>query len=36
MVFDVIGFVYPDYCYPARRQGKKRKTATSAASSTSK
>jgi hypothetical protein len=32
-VFDVIGFVYPDYCYPLRKQGKKRKTATSATSS---
>jgi hypothetical protein len=29
-VFDAIGFVYPDYHYPLRRQGKKRKTATSA------
>jgi hypothetical protein len=29
-VFDVIGFVYPDYHYPLRRQGKKRKTAASA------
>ena len=28
-VFDVIGFVYPDYCYPARKQGKKKMTATS-------
>jgi hypothetical protein len=28
-VFDVIGFVYPDYCYPTRKQGRKRKTATS-------
>jgi hypothetical protein len=27
MVFDAIGFVYPDYHYPLRRQGKKRKTA---------
>jgi hypothetical protein len=35
-VFDVIGFVYPDYCYPTQRQGKKRKTATSVTSSTSK
>jgi hypothetical protein len=35
-VFDVIRFMYPDYCYPARRQGKKRKTATSATSSTPK
>jgi hypothetical protein len=32
-VFDVIGFVYPDYCYPSRKQGKKRKTATSVTSS---
>jgi hypothetical protein len=24
-VFDAIGFVYPDYHYPLRRQGKKRK-----------
>jgi hypothetical protein len=22
-VFDVIGFVYPDYCYPLWKQGKK-------------
>jgi hypothetical protein len=28
-VFDVIGFIYPDYCYPSRKQGKKRKTAAS-------
>jgi hypothetical protein len=27
MVFDAIGFIYHDYCYPLRRQGKKRKTA---------
>jgi hypothetical protein len=26
-VFDEIGFIYPYYCYPLRRQGKKRKTA---------
>jgi hypothetical protein len=26
-VFDVVGFVYPDYCYPSRKEGKKRKTA---------
>jgi hypothetical protein len=26
-VFDAIGFVYPDYRYPVRGQGKKRKTA---------
>jgi hypothetical protein len=31
-VFDVIGFVYPDYSYPSRKQGKKRKTATLAIS----
>jgi hypothetical protein len=29
-VFDAIGFVYPDYCYPLRGWGKKRKTAASA------
>jgi hypothetical protein len=29
-VFDAIGFIYPDYCYPLRRQGKKRKIAASA------
>jgi hypothetical protein len=29
-VFDAIGFVYPDYCYPMRGRGKKRKTAASA------
>jgi hypothetical protein len=31
-VFDAIGFVYPDYTYPSRKQGKKRKTATLAIS----
>jgi hypothetical protein len=35
-VFDVIGFVYPDYSYPSRKQGKKRKTATSAIYAASK
>jgi hypothetical protein len=30
MIFDVIGFVYPDYRYPLRGQGKKRKNAASA------
>jgi hypothetical protein len=35
-VFDVIGFVYPDYCYPSRKQGKKRKVAASAISATPK
>jgi hypothetical protein len=29
-VFNAIGFIYPDYCYPLRRQGKKRKIAASA------
>jgi hypothetical protein len=28
-VFDVIGFVYPDYCFPARKQGLKRKIVAS-------
>jgi hypothetical protein len=28
-VFDAIGFVYPDYCYPLRGQGVKRKVAAS-------
>jgi hypothetical protein len=31
-VFDVIGFVYPDYNYPSWKQGKKRKAAASAIS----
>jgi hypothetical protein len=35
-VFDVIRFVYPDYCYPSRKQGKKRKSTTSATSSASR
>jgi hypothetical protein len=29
-VFDAIGFVNPDYCYPLQGRGKKRKTAASA------
>jgi hypothetical protein len=33
-VFDVIGFVYPDYYYPSWKQGKKRKTVASVTSST--
>jgi hypothetical protein len=28
-IFDVIGFVYPDYYYPSRKQGKKRRAAAS-------
>jgi hypothetical protein len=35
-VFDVIGFVYPDYYYPSRKQGKKRKATASAISATPK
>jgi hypothetical protein len=35
MVFDAIGFVYPDYSYPLRK-GKKRKTAASATTVVSK
>jgi hypothetical protein len=31
-VFDVIGFIYPEYCYLSRKQGKKRKTVASAIS----
>jgi hypothetical protein len=27
-VFDVIGFVYPDYCFPARKQGTKKRIAS--------
>jgi hypothetical protein len=35
-VFDAIGFVYPDYHYPMRGQGKKRKDAALAAPETKK
>jgi hypothetical protein len=35
-VFDVIGFIYPDYCYPARKQRGKRKTDASTSSSAPK
>jgi hypothetical protein len=35
-VFYVIGFMYPDYSYPSRKQGKKRRDATSAISTTLK
>jgi hypothetical protein len=31
-VFDVIGFMYPDYSYPSRKQGLKRRAAASAIS----
>jgi hypothetical protein len=35
-VFEVIGFVYLDYRYPSRKQGKKRRVAASAISTTPK
>jgi hypothetical protein len=35
-VFDVIGFVYPNYCYRSRKQGKKRRAVASAISNTPK
>jgi hypothetical protein len=35
-VFDAIGFIYPDYRYPSRRQGKKWKIAASAISAVPK
>jgi hypothetical protein len=35
-VFDVIAFVYPDYCYPVQKQGIKRKVAASTSTSVSK
>jgi hypothetical protein len=35
-VFDVIGFIYPDYCFPVQKQKGKRKTVASASSSASK
>jgi hypothetical protein len=35
-VFDVIGFIYPHYCYPSRKQGKKRKIAASTISTVPK
>jgi hypothetical protein len=35
-VFDVIGFIYPDYCFPIRKQRGKRKIAASTSSSASK
>jgi hypothetical protein len=31
-VFDVIVFIYPDYCFPIRKQGAKRKITTSTSS----
>jgi hypothetical protein len=35
-VFDVIGFVYPDYCYSIQKQGRKRKVAASTSTGTPK
>jgi hypothetical protein len=35
-VFDVIGFIYPDYCFPAQKQGSKRKMETISFSTASK
>jgi hypothetical protein len=35
-VFDAIGFMYPDYCYPLWNQGKKRKVVASAISTVPK
>jgi hypothetical protein len=35
-VFDVIGFFYPDYCFPTQKQGLKRIVAASSSSATPK
>lgn len=35
-VFDVIDFVYPDYCFPARKKGAKRKIASTTPSTAPK
>jgi hypothetical protein len=35
-VFDVVGFVYPDYCYPTQKQGRERKIAASTSTGVSK
>jgi hypothetical protein len=35
-VFDVFGFIYPEYCFPARKQGGKRKIAASISSNAPK
>jgi hypothetical protein len=34
-VFDVIGFIYPDYCFPTQKQGTKKKSATTISSTAS-
>jgi hypothetical protein len=36
IVFDVIGFIYPDYCFRVRKQKRKRKTAASTSSNAPK
>jgi hypothetical protein len=36
IVFDVIGFIYPDYSFLARKQGANRKIATTTSSTSSK
>jgi hypothetical protein len=36
MVFDAIGFIYPDYCFPARNRGLKSKSALKDSSATPK
>jgi hypothetical protein len=36
IVFDVIGFIYPDYCFPTHKQGTERKIATTTSSAASK
>jgi hypothetical protein len=35
-VFDVIGFIYPDYCYPIYKHGRKREVAASVSASAPK
>jgi hypothetical protein len=35
-VFDAIGFIYPDYCFPARKRGSKRKNALKTSSTVPK
>jgi hypothetical protein len=35
-VFDAIGFIYPDYCFPAQKRGLKRKSALKAYSTAPK
>jgi hypothetical protein len=35
-VFDVIGFIYPDYCYPIQKQGRKTKVVASVSASAPK